>query len=78
MSVLLAGVLAITPAHRWAYRVLRILARFLPQLPVLTQVRRYAAVLLVIPEPPRLVRRWLSSNVSWRGPPVLRVIPALS
>jgi hypothetical protein len=75
LSVLLAGVLAITRAHRWVYRVL--VARFLPQLPVLTPVRRYATVLLVVPEPPRLVRRWLTSNVSRRGPPVVRVIPVL-
>jgi hypothetical protein len=75
LCVLLAGVLALTRAHRWVYRVF--LARFLPQLPGLTPVRRYAAVLLVVREPLGLVRRWLTSNVSRRGPPVARVIPVV-
>jgi hypothetical protein len=76
LSVLLAGVLAITGAHRWVYRVLRILARFLPQLPVLHPVRRAVAALLAHASEPRLLGAWLTSNVCLRGPPVTRVIPA--
>lgn len=78
LTVLLAGVLAITGAHRWVHRVLRIFARLLPQLPILTPVRRYAAVLLAVPRSPRPVQRWLTSNVSRRGPPVIRTIPVMS
>lgn len=78
LTVLLAGVVAITGAHRWVRRVLRIVARLLPRLPILTPVRRYAAVLLAVPPSPRLVQRWLTSNVSRRGPPVLPAIPAMS
>jgi len=77
LSVLLAGVLAISRTQRWIHRVLRILARLLPQLPVLFPVRRSAGGHAVVHQAPRLVRRWLSSNVSRRGPPVVRVIPAL-
>jgi len=78
LTVLLAGVFVVTGAHRWVHRVLRIFARLLPRLPILTPVRRYAAGQLVVPTAPRLVRRWLTSNVSRRGPPVTGVIPALS
>lgn len=77
LSVLLAGVLAISRAHRWITRVLQILASLLPRLPVLSPVRSSGGVHAVVPQAPRLVRRWLSSNVSRRGPPVVRVIPAL-
>ena len=76
---LLAGVLLISRTHHWAQRVVRILARLVPQLPGAPfPVRRYAAVLHAVPARPRLLRRWLTSNVSRRGPPVLRVITALS
>ena len=78
LTALLAGVLAISRAHRWVCRVVRICARLLPQLPVLIPVRRYVAVLAAVPVEPRLVQRWLTSNVSRRGPPVSRVIPAPS
>ncbi|MEU4290115.1 hypothetical protein AB0E63_17990 [Kribbella sp. NPDC026596] len=76
LSVLLAGVLAITGAHRWVYRILRILARFLPQLPVLPAVRRTSSARVAHTPAPRLVGAWLTSNVCLRGPPVIRVIPA--
>ncbi|MFG1818335.1 hypothetical protein ACGFIF_31545 [Kribbella sp. NPDC049174] len=78
LAVLLAGVLAISQAHQWIYRVLRIFARLLPVLPVLVPVRRYAAVLLSAPAQPRLLQRWLTANVSRRGPPLTRVIPVPS
>jgi hypothetical protein len=77
LTVLLAGVLAVSRAHHWVYRVLRILARFLPHLPTLTLVRRYAAVPSVVRQSPHLVQRRLSSNVSRRGPPGMRVLPVL-
>lgn len=78
LAALLAGVLAISQAHRWIYRVLRIFARLLPVLPVLIPVRRGAAVLLAVPSQPRLLQRWLTANVSRRGPPLTRVIPVPS
>lgn len=78
LAALLAGVLLVSQAHRWVHRVLRIFARLLPQLPVLIPVRRYAAVLLVLRAKPRPLQRWLTSNVSRRGPPVTRVIPVPS
>lgn len=77
LAVLLVGVLAISQAHRWIHRVARIFARLLPQLPVLIPVLRCAAV-PAVPSPPRLLQRWLTANVSRRGPPVTGVIPVLS
>ncbi len=78
LAALLAGVLAVSQAHQWVYRVQRIFARLLPQLPVLIPVRRCAAVLLAAPSKPRLLQRWLTANVSRRGPPVTRAIPVPS
>jgi len=78
LAVLLAGVLAVSQAHRWVCRVLRTFARLLPVLPVLVPVRRSAAVLLLEPSEPRLLQRWLTANVSRRGPPPPRVIPVPS
>ncbi len=79
LAAILAGVLLISRTHHWAQRVLRILARLVPQLPGAPfPIRRYAAVLPAVPSPPRLLRRWPSSNVSRRGPPGSSVIPALS
>ena len=77
LSVLLAGVLAVSRAHHWAYRVLRILARFLPLLPVVYLVRRTARPLLALPSQPGLIGGWLTSTVCLRGPPVIRVATAL-
>ena len=78
LAVLFAGVLAISRAHQWVHRVLRIFARLLPRLPVLIPVRRCAAVLLAERSTPRLLQRWLTANVSRRGPPLTRVIPVPS
>lgn len=76
---LLAGVLLISRAHHWVHRVLRLLARLVPQVPGAPfPVRRYAAVLLGVPEKPRIVQRWLTANVSRRGPPAVLVFPAPS
>jgi hypothetical protein len=72
----IGGSLLMTAAHLSVYRVLRILARFLPQLPVLHPVRRAVAALLALASAPRLLGAWLTSNVCLRGPPVTRVIPA--
>jgi hypothetical protein len=74
LSALLAGVLAVSRAHHWIYRIRRILARFLPQLPVLHRVRRPAVALLARGSEPQLVGAWLTSNVCLRGPPVVRVL----
>jgi hypothetical protein len=74
LAVLLAGVLAISRAHRWVHRVMRAFARFLPRLPVVHVVPRVGAVLRLT-SPPRLVGAWLTSNVCLRGPPVVRVVP---
>ncbi len=78
LAALLAGVLVISQAHQWVYRVLRIFERLLPQLPVLIPVRRCAAVLLAAPSTPRLLQRWLTANVSRRGPPLTRIVPVPS
>jgi hypothetical protein len=78
LAALFAGVLAVSHAHQWVYRVQRIFARLLPQLPVLIPVRRCAAVLLAEPSTPRPLQRWLIANVSRRGPPVTQVIPVPS
>jgi hypothetical protein len=79
LVALLAGVLLISRTHHWAQRVVRILARLVPQSPGSPfPVRRHAAGLLAVPAPPRLLRRWLTSNVSRRGPPVFHVTTALS
>jgi hypothetical protein len=75
LSVLLAGVLAISRAYRWVHQVLRVFARFLPRLPIVHMVPRIASPLLAVTSTPRLVGAWLTSNVCLRGPPVVRVIP---
>ncbi|HEY4571521.1 MAG TPA: hypothetical protein VIH10_18755 [Kribbella sp.] len=77
LTALLAGVLAVSQAHQWVCRVLRTFARFLPQLPELHPVRTPGRVFTVVPPPRRLVRSWLDTNVSRRGPPGVRVIPAV-
>ncbi|MFI6678121.1 hypothetical protein [Kribbella sp. NPDC050470] len=75
LAALMAGVLAVSQAHRWAHRVVRIFARLLPRLPALVTVRRSAAVATVVLTAPRLLRRWLTANVSRRGPPVTQDLP---
>jgi hypothetical protein len=79
LVALLAGVAVIGRAHSWATRVLRILARLIPELPataliVVPAIRR---LLTVVPEPAR-TQRWLNSNGSRRGPPYGLVSLALS
>ncbi|MFI7067781.1 hypothetical protein ACIBL3_42765 [Kribbella sp. NPDC050124] len=74
LAALMVGVLAVSQAHRWVHRVVRIFARLLPRLPALVTVRRSAAVASVVLTAPRLMQRWLTANVSRRGPPVTRVI----
>ncbi|GAA1581244.1 hypothetical protein GCM10009804_42400 [Kribbella hippodromi] len=77
LGVLLAGVLAVTRAHRWVGRVLRVFARLLPQLPVLRPVRLHGSAV------PGIFASWvpigarLGSSVSGRGPPGVRVQSAL-
>ncbi|MEV6409899.1 hypothetical protein [Kribbella sp. NPDC051718] len=77
LLVLLLGVALVTQAHRWVQRVVRILARLVPQLPAapvaLPGVR---AALIGVPEVPRLTQRWLVSGVSRRGPPEYGVLAA--
>ncbi|RZU19072.1 hypothetical protein EV645_1278 [Kribbella rubisoli] len=77
LSVLMAGVLAVSQAHRWITRVVRIFARFLPRLPVLHPVPGRARRFVVVSSPVRLAASWLESNVSRRGPPGVRVIAAV-
>jgi hypothetical protein len=76
LTVLLAGVLAVSQTHHWVHRVLRIVARFLPRLPVVHLVPRIAA-LPALTSPPRLIGAWLTSNVCLRGPPAARVMSVL-
>jgi hypothetical protein len=77
LSVLLAGVAVLGRMHRFLSRVVRLLARFLPVLPVLGAVPARRPVLPVSSVPPRLSAAWLSSWVSLRGPPGVRVIAAV-
>jgi hypothetical protein len=79
LVALLAGVGLIGHAHSWATRVLRILARLVPELPVmaLIVVPVIRRLLTAVPEP-RLTQRWLNSNGSRRGPPYGQVSLALS
>jgi hypothetical protein len=75
LVVLLAGVVLIGSTHRWAQRVLRILARLVPQLPAaVIPLPAVRAALPGVPERPRVTQRWLTSNVSRRGPPQYRVL----
>ena len=80
LLVLLAGVLLIGRAHQWASRVLRVLARLVPQLPaaVVLVVPALARGLTGLPDVPRLGQRWLTSNVSRRGPPAMALLTASS
>ncbi|MDX6261104.1 MAG: hypothetical protein QOH84_2792 [Kribbellaceae bacterium] len=78
LFVLLLGVALVTGAHRWVVRVGRILARLVPQLPVVAvALPGVRAALLGVPEVPRLTQRWLTSSVSRRGPPEYGVLAAL-
>jgi hypothetical protein len=78
LTALLAGIVLVSRTHHWVQRIVRIFARLVPQLPKAPfPVRRYAAVLPAVPAP-RLLRQWLTANVSRRGPPPARVRPALS
>jgi hypothetical protein len=79
LFVLLLGVVLIDRTHQWAQRVLRILARLVPQLPAaVIAVPSVARALSAVPERPHLTQRWLTSNVSRRGPPAVRVLTASS
>lgn len=80
LLVLLAGVVLISRAHQWVSRVLRVLARLVPQLPmaVILVVPTVARGLTGVPEVPHLGQRWLTSNVSRRGPPVVSLLTATS
>ena len=79
LFVLLLGVVLIDRTHQWAQRVLRILARLVPQLPAaVIPVPAVARALSAVPERPHLTERWLTSNVSRRGPPAVRVLTASS
>jgi hypothetical protein len=76
LSALLAGVLAIGRAHRWAHRVLRVFARLLPELPVLRPIPIAGAVLGNFASWMPVGTR-LGPSVSGRGPPGVRVLPAV-
>jgi len=72
LLVLLASVALISGAHRWVQRVLRILARLVPRLPAPASAVPAVGTPLAGAEQPQRAERWLSSNVSRRGPPSLR------
>ena len=77
LTALGVGVLAVGRAHEWGRRVAGILARLWPVLPIVTVVRPQSAVPVAVVPAPRIVRRWVGSNVSRRGPPVVGVDPVL-
>lgn len=77
LAALGLGVLAVGRAHEWGRRVAGILARLWPVVPSITVVRPLSAVLVAGEAAPRIVRRWVGSNVSRRGPPVVRMDPVL-
>lgn len=75
LLVLLAGVALIGRAHGWAARVLRIVARLVPELPDrLIVVPAVGRVPSAVPELPHQTQQWLASNVSRRGPPAGRAV----
>ncbi|GAA3550794.1 hypothetical protein [Kribbella ginsengisoli] len=77
LFVLLVGVALVTQAHRWVHRVAGLLARLVPQVPAMpVAVPGVGAVLVGVPEVPRLTQRWLVSGVSRRGPPGCGVLAA--
>lgn len=79
LLVLLASVALIGGTHRWVQRVLRILARLVPQLPApAVAIPTMGTPAAAVPEQPHLTERWLTSNVSRRGPPQYRALLALS
>jgi drug/metabolite transporter (DMT)-like permease len=78
LLALLAGVVLIDRMHRWAQRVLRILARLVPQLPApVSPVPAVGRELPAVSANPYPVQWWLTGHVQRRGPPGVRVIPAL-
>lgn len=79
LLVLLASVALIGGTHRWVQRVLRILARLVSQLPApAVAIPTMGTAPAAVPERPHLTERWLTSNVSRRGPPQYRALLALS
>ncbi|MET7277258.1 hypothetical protein ABZS29_03420 [Kribbella sp. NPDC005582] len=74
LTALGVGVLAVARAQEWGRRVIGILARLWPVLPVVTVVRPQSAVLVAV-WPTQPVRRWVGSNVSRRGPPGVDPVP---
>ncbi|ADB34757.1 hypothetical protein Kfla_5752 [Kribbella flavida DSM 17836] len=79
LVALLAGVVLIDRTRQWATRVLRILARLVPQLPAeAIAVPAVGRGPRTVRSTPGLVQRRLTSNVSRRGPPGVRTLTALS
>ncbi|MGW7682060.1 hypothetical protein ACWGID_15050 [Kribbella sp. NPDC054772] len=77
LGVLLAAVLAISRAHRWILRVRKVFARLLPELPVLRPVLHLAPAVHGFLSPWTPAGSRLGSSVSGRGPPGVRVLPAV-
>ncbi|MFF0343431.1 hypothetical protein [Kribbella sp. NPDC004875] len=77
LGALLAGVLAISRAHRWVLRVRTVFARLLPELPVLRPVLPLASAVPDFRSPWTPTGARLGSSVSGRGPPGVRVLPAV-
>jgi hypothetical protein len=77
LSALLAAALAVSRAHRWVLRVLKVFARLLPELPVLRPVLHHTPPALGFLAPWTPTGSRLGSSVSGRGPPGVRVLPAV-
>jgi hypothetical protein len=79
LLALLTAVALLGRAHQWMQRIRRILARLVPELPAaLVPVPTVGRLLAVVPGRMPAAQRWLPSNVSRRGPPLIAVLTASS
>jgi hypothetical protein len=79
LLALLTAVALLGRAHQWMQRIRRILARLVPELPAgLVPVPTVGRLLAVVPGRVPVAQRWLPSNVSRRGPPLIAVLTASS
>jgi hypothetical protein len=79
LLALLTAVALLGRAHQWTQRIRRILARLVPELPDgLVPVPTVGHLPAVVPGRVPVAQRWLPSNVSRRGPPLIAALTASS